>query len=192
MSHSEKVYALEDATRWLHEYGLVLCPLVNRICVVGSVRRQKKAGVHDLEVLVIPLPSSQMNLFGAPMPGNRLDEEIKRLAQEWNAELLVNGPMTKKLRLVEGPMLEIYVSTPGRWGVEMVIKTGDADFSHKAVLLRKYGGYLPSNCVIKDGWKVYRNGNPLPMLEEGDFLELLGFPADLDPQVRSGKSVPTY
>jgi hypothetical protein len=163
---------------------------MKRIQIVGSVRRQKKAGVHDIELLCIPEPGTQTDLFGALLPGNMLDENIERKAREWHAKLLVNGPMTKRMVLPEGPKLEIYISTPGRWGVEMVIKTGDAEFSKLCVTQRVYRGFLPNDSVIKDGWQVYRNGTRCPMLEEADFLEYIGFPGDLDPVIRSGALLP--
>jgi DNA polymerase/3'-5' exonuclease PolX len=189
MSQSEKSYPIDDATQWASKYMTDLRPYFERAAVVGSVRRQK-GQVHDIEMLVIPKPGIMVDMFQNPLPGNRLDEMIGWLAYEWNAHLLTNGPQVKKLQLVEGLVLEIYVSTEKRWGVEMVIKTGDADFSHKCVTARRQSGYLPSDCVIKDGWQVYRGDRHIPMLGEGEFLSFLGFPANLSPEIRTGNLVP--
>jgi DNA polymerase/3'-5' exonuclease PolX len=192
MSQSDVIYRLSEATRWLQTYEESLSPYVVRSCGVGSVRRQKQTGVHDLEILLIPLPGTLRDLFGNPLVGNRLDEEIERLAREWGARLLTNGPRKKRLLTPEGPTLEILISSPTRWAVEMVIETGDKDFSHKCVTKRRLGGYLPSDCGVKDGWQVYRNGKNIPLLEEADFLMFLGFPGDLEPARRNGKLHPAY
>jgi hypothetical protein len=130
-------------------------------------------------------------MFNQPLTDrNRLDENIHWLACKWQAKLLIDGPHKKSLKLVEGPVLEIYVSTLRRWGVEMVIKTGDSDFSHKCVTARRQGGYLPSDCVIKNGWQVYRGEKVIPMAEEWDFLKFLGFPEDLPAEGRCGALKP--
>jgi DNA polymerase/3'-5' exonuclease PolX len=64
------------------------------------------------------------------------------------------------------------VLPPAQWGVLFAIRTGPADFSHWIVTKRSAGGRLPSNCRVRDG-QVFRNGLPLPMPEEADFLRLL-------------------
>jgi DNA polymerase/3'-5' exonuclease PolX len=184
MSQSEKSYPLSKASIWAKHYQGFLEPYVERVEIVGSVRRGKSE-VHDIEMLVIPLPGTQLDLFGVPQ-GNRLEENICGLAKTWQAELRMNGPQIKKLGLCEGPTLEIYISTLERWGVEMVIKTGNKEFSHKCVTARRQGGYLPSDCKIRDGWKVYRGERWLPMPEERDFLAFLGFPGELAPDLRNG------
>jgi DNA polymerase/3'-5' exonuclease PolX len=184
MSQADKTYPIDKATKWAELYLGFLEPYVERACIVGSVRRGKSE-VHDIEILVIPLPGTQRDLFGAPQ-ANRLEENIYSLSKVWHAELRMNGPQIKKLGLGEGPVLEIYLSTLERWGVEMVIKTGNKEFAHNCVTARRQGGYLPSDCKIRDGWKVYRGEKWLPMPDERDFLIFLGFPGELAPAVRNG------
>lgn len=96
-----------------------------------------------------------------------------------------NGPRVKKLHLAEGIMLEICVSDAVRWPVEIVIKTGPAEFSHKLVTPRRNGGYLPSWLTIKNGWRVYQGDAqaPLEFESEAQFLELIGL-GWVEPQER--------
>lgn len=188
MSKSLTRWPLEKADLWMGKYLGLLYPHAQLVVAVGSVRR-RKATVADLEVLIIPAAGEITDLFGGATT-NSLDENIRSLSEQTGGKLLMNGPQIKKIQTVEGPVLEIYVTTPERWGVEMVIKTGDADFSHKCVMPRKWGGYLPSDTKITNGWQVVRNERVLPMPEESDFLRFLGFPGDLNPSLRTGAQQP--
>jgi DNA polymerase/3'-5' exonuclease PolX len=155
----------------------------DRVIVVGSVRRLKPI-VHDIELIVIPKTAPMNSLFGDEMGRvSLLENAWPELVRKWNAQSVKAGPKYKKVLLPEGLHLEINISDPVRWGVEMVIKTGPAEFSHKCVTIRQQSGWLPSNCVIKDGWKVYQNGNPVAMPTEEKFLDFIGL-GWIDPKDR--------
>jgi DNA polymerase/3'-5' exonuclease PolX len=156
---------------------------------VGSVRRRAPV-VHDIEILMLPKPGTVKDLFGGLLDGNLFEENFPNLVKQWNAQIMQNGPKRKKLRLSEGPVLELRVGTLAGWAVETVISTGPAEFSRKCVTIRKKSGFLPSNCRVSDGWQVFRNEHLVPMRKESDFLQLLGFPADLPPEARHDNLAP--
>lgn len=155
---------------------IIEADVCHSVSVVGSVRRGKPI-VHDVEFLCIPKRKPSIDdMFGMASLASTvslLDAYLPDLARSWKAQIVTNGPALKKLVFEELP-IEICISNPERWGVEMVIKTGPADFSHRCVTIKQHGGYLPSNCKIRDGWKVFRNETYLPMENEIDFLEFLG------------------
>lgn len=154
------------------------------LVVLGSVRR-KVPKVGDLDVMLISKPSEYGDLFGGATGFTQFEEQYERLRALWGAREIEGGPKKKTLQLDAGLKMEIHLSNREAWAVEMVIHTGPEKISHGAVTIRRYGGFLPSNCVVRDGWKVFRNGKQLPMLTEGDFLALLGFPRDLPPEART-------
>ena len=166
-------FPLKFFQQYANKYMTDLQPYCERFLVVGSVRRCKPV-VHDIEFLVIPKQTQTTDMFGtAGKPTIELDAVIGDLVRGWNASLITNGERLKKVILAEGLPLEINISSETRWAVESVIKTGPADFSRRVVTTRRQGGLLPSNCVIKDGWQVYRNGSLVPMQNEEEFLEFL-------------------
>jgi DNA polymerase/3'-5' exonuclease PolX len=168
---------------------LDLTPFCEIVQVVGSVRRRAPV-VHDIEILLLPKPGTVKDLFGGLMDGSLFDENFPNLVKQWDAQIMQNGPKRKKLRLCEGPVLELRVGTLAGWAVETVISTGPAEFSQKCVTIRRKSGYLPSNCRVSDGWQVFRNEHLVKLKDESDFLKLLGFPGDLDPEERNGAMVP--
>ncbi len=139
----------------------------DRIEIAGSVRR-KKSEVHDIEIVAIPKIIDEPNMF---------DEIGKR---EFPSELFLPYKMIKKgsrykqMKLPEGINLDLFiVIEPAQWGVIFTIRTGPADFSHKLVTLKSFGGYLPGDCKVHDGG-VYRGGVLIPMPEEKDFWDFVG------------------
>ncbi len=172
--------ALAIAERYRHD----LAPMCQRIELAGSARRQK-AVVHDLEFVLIPKWEIERDMFGSPVEISLLQMGFSGLARQWGAKVIKDGPKYKQLILSEGLPLDIFISDTTRWGVELLIRTGPAEFSKRCVTARKAGGLLPSNCAIKDGWKVYRGATVLPMPDEKDFLELLGL-GWTDPRDRKG------
>jgi DNA polymerase/3'-5' exonuclease PolX len=161
-------------------YGIVMDIIDMDVChsvsVVGSVRRGKPV-VHDIEILCIPKRAPSIDdMFGVASLAatvSLFDTYLPDLARAWKSQIVTNGEKLKRLCFEELP-IEICISSPERWGVEMVIKTGPSEFSKKCVTIRQHDGYLPSNCNIRDGWKVFRNETYFPMENEIDFLEFIG------------------
>ena len=189
MSKSAIDYPHELASELADRYATDLLAVCERVQVVGSVRRQKPV-VHDLEILVIPKQTIVNDMFGTPINAESiLDRDLVRLASRWGAVIMTNGQRLKKLHTAEGLMLEICVSDETRWPVEVVIKTGPAEFSQKIVTHRQKGGYLPTWATIKDGWKVFKgDGAQVKFDDEAAFLVFLGLgwvkPEDRNPNIK--------
>ena len=135
----------------------LLRPFCVRAEIAGSIRRGKPE-VGDIEIVVMP----KDEWFEFRVPG-LFD----------CCEFVINGPRHKKIALADGLDLDLFiVLPPAQWGVIFTLRTGPAEFSYWIVNRRSCGGRLPSNCRVRDG-QVIRNGEPLPMPEEEDFLRLL-------------------
>lgn len=147
--------------------------------VAGSVRRGE-ALAGEIEFVVIPkfAPSLIGDVLGVSLLDMTLVEmmerrrlipaaknEGERLKRFWAGALLDQQGQRFKI--------EINVSTPERWPVELAIKTGSAEFSHKLVTYRKYGGFLPGHWKIGDGWKVYQAGEQILFESERQFIEAI-------------------
>jgi DNA polymerase/3'-5' exonuclease PolX len=164
---------LEEARAIAEDIVKDLRRCCSAIMITGSIRREAKK-VHDIDLLVLACPSQERDLFGQPITStNALDDAMPALQAKWHAHKIAAGPQEKLLLLPKGLKLEIRVSTPASWAVELVIRTGPEDFTHKCVTKRMYAGYLPSNCQIKNGWLVYRGATIIPMASEMDFLNFL-------------------
>ena len=172
--------SLSQARRIAESVVAELACACERIEIAGSVRREKSE-VGDIEICAIPKIEKNVDLFGFPIEGcSALDIfEYAKIGR------FVKGKSRyKQILLPDGISLDLFICLPPvQWGVVFTIRTGDADFSHKIVTPRKHGGFLPSDCKVKDG-TVYRNDDPILMPEEEDFLKLLGFPG-LSPQART-------
>jgi hypothetical protein len=74
------------------------------------------------------------------------------------------------------------VLPPAQWGVQAVIRTGPAEFSHWMVTKKSKGGALPDGYIVEDGVVGKRvfslkgevRGNAISMPEEIDFLNFCG------------------
>lgn len=138
-----------------------LAPYCERIEIAGSIRREK-AEVKDIELVAIP--GDFADWFLGMLPGVRFIRY-------------------KPIALPEGINLDLFLMRPpAQWGVIFLLRTGPAEFSHKAVTRKRLGGLLPSDCQMEGG-QVWRNGKLVRMPEEEDFLKLLGLPG-LAPQER--------
>lgn len=184
---------LEQALKIAEYYRDELAPYCERIEIAGSIRR-KKSEVGDIEMVAIPKfkSISEANLFGERGQYNALETVIQEAHQN-GMGLIKNGSRYKQLVLPKNILgkgsnadviyMDLFiVLPPSQWGVQLLIRTGPAEFSKKAVTQRRIGGWLPSDCVVKDG-QVLRNGILIPMSEEEDFLALIGKPG-LKPEER--------
>ncbi len=165
-----------------------LQPFCGRIEIAGSVRRQK-AEVHDIEILAIPnltaLPKPKLE-FGKPVPiedKTMLDKWVREMREAGNIILEKSGDRYKKFFLKKDRIwVDLFlVLPPAQWGVQFVIRTGPADFSHWIVTRRRLGGRLPNGFRVQNGavWQgeiAEKNPDPrtiLSMPEEADFFKFL-------------------
>ena len=156
-----------------------LAPLCERIEIAGSIRRRKPE-VGDIELVAIPRTLADM--FGDPLPEHALD------TFEYSAigRLEMGGHKYKKVGLTEGSQLDLFIVTPpAQWGVQFLIRTGPAEYSHAFVTPKWQGGLLPSHLQVKDGAIQNRStGEIIETPEEADVYNLLGLPF-VEPEKRT-------
>jgi len=139
----------------------------DRIEIAGSIRRHAPTA-GDIELVLIPKKVSA-DLFGTEEFGSQRIEQVLR---ENGFEILKNGPLMKQARL-QGVVVELFLTTPEKWGCVFTIRTGNAYFSHKLVTKRKDDGMCPSNMDFVDG-RLWRAGMLLDTPEEEDVFRELG------------------
>jgi DNA polymerase/3'-5' exonuclease PolX len=150
----------------------MLTPYCERIEIAGGVRRQKPEP-HDIEIICVPKTEKQFDMFGNVIGNeNALQFFLDGCSYFDLCKLLKNGPKYKQIGLPEGINLDLFIVRSETWAVQFVIRTGPAEFSHRIVTPRKYGGLLPSDCNVKDG-QVWRHGKALEFSEETEFLDFL-------------------
>ncbi|RJP53605.1 MAG: hypothetical protein C4583_04265 [Anaerolineaceae bacterium] len=195
-----------DALKIAEELVECLRPVCTRIEIAGSIRRGK-ADVKDIEIVAIPdltpVPRPRAE-FGKPIPKmfkTKLDAILEELFQENKLQREKDGEKYKKLiidpqefgvdgepwggstTLIHPVKVDLFLVTPpAEWGVQMVIRTGPAEFSHWCVTRVRNGGAMKNTHRVQDGavWlgdREEKNPDPstkLSMPEEIDFLNFLG------------------
>jgi DNA polymerase/3'-5' exonuclease PolX len=148
-----------------------LRPVCERIEIAGSLRR-KKPDVGDIEICCIPRTIRYEDLFGELGPVESLLERSDLLSDI--GKLIKGGPHYKQLDLGICN-LDLFITTPEKWGVIFTLRTGPADFSHNLVTVRQAGGFLPSYMQVKDG-RIWLRGSRevLPTPEERDVFKTIG------------------
>jgi DNA polymerase/3'-5' exonuclease PolX len=170
-----------EAKRVADELLAKLAPACERIEIAGGVRRHK-AECHDIELVAIPKMEPMLDIFGQEAgQHNLLNERIGELRLVCDK----NGDRYKKIIYTDELNCDLFVVLPpAQFGVIFTIRTGSADFSHRIVTARKYGGCLPSDCACKDGAVHDKNGRIIPMPEEINFLDFLGL-SWIEPEERT-------
>jgi DNA polymerase/3'-5' exonuclease PolX len=147
----------------------LLQPACERIEIAGSIRR-KKTEIGDIEIVCIPLYSFSPDLFGDPVQEYALTDDVIK-AQDWKT--VKNGKKYKQFVLEGGAQLDLFLVTPETWGLQLLIRTGPADFSHRLVTGRRHGGCLPAGWKVKDG-RLHGYNGALETTEERDVFAALG------------------
>jgi DNA polymerase/3'-5' exonuclease PolX len=152
--------AFSEASELAGSLMMALLPLCNRIEVAGSVRR-KKPEIGDLELVAIPRMESIMDLSTSLF---RIDAAIP-------GKLIKGGQFYRQYDL--GTIsLDLFLTTPEKWGCVFTIRTGSADFSHRLVTARKFGGLCPSNLKFRDG-HIWDGETAFETPEEQDVFKVL-------------------
>jgi DNA polymerase/3'-5' exonuclease PolX len=147
----------------------LLRPACERIEIAGSIRR-KKAEIGDIEIVCIPRYDAIPDLFGNPVEQYPLTDDVLK-AQDW--QRVKNGERYKQFVLEDGTQLDLFLVTRETWGLQLLIRTGPADFSHRLVTARRHGGYLPGGWRVKDG-RLHGYHGVLDTPEETDVFAALG------------------
>lgn len=131
-----------------------LAPACQRIDVAGSLRRGAET-VKDIEIVAQPKLVEHRDLFGRVADfESELDPLLSRLItgeELWRGEK--QGERQKWFYVPGlGIKLDLYiVLPPAQFGWILLLRTGPASFSKRAVTHRKYGGLMPSHLHSKDG-----------------------------------------
>jgi DNA polymerase/3'-5' exonuclease PolX len=151
--------------------GLVerLQPACERIEVAGSLRRHKEL-IGDIEIVLIPKPL--LNLLGEPMK----QTEVDVMLGGWPVSIIKNGEKYKQFtfdsKAGQTYTVDLFLQPdPATWGVNLMIRTGSADFSRQMVTRKSEGGYMPEHFSVRDA-RVWRNGAAVATPEEADIFAL--------------------
>lgn len=148
-----------------------LAPACHRIEIAGSLRRCVEM-VGDIEIVAVP--KLDLDLFGNPVGVG----EVDRLLAGWPLTLLKNGPKYKQFSFVGTAgntyKVDLFLQPdPATWGVNMLIRTGSATFSHKMVTPHWQGGLMPMAYKV-EGARVWCGIDLFETPEETDIFKLWG------------------
>jgi DNA polymerase/3'-5' exonuclease PolX len=152
-----------------------------RLEIVGSVKRADKPDVHDIEIMVIPDPRHPRPEFGQKNPPkNMLEKCLQDLVNDGILCPVLGGEKYKKF-IIQGVeslnpfYLDLFIVRPETWGVQNVIRTGPAEFSHRYVTNKCFGGLLPDDYdYVRGETRIKKNSEYLDLPEEVDALAILG------------------
>jgi DNA polymerase/3'-5' exonuclease PolX len=164
MSKPELRLAYEVGMKYAARLIDVIQPACSRVRIAGSLRRHKR-DIGDIEVCCIPAAHSDM--FDAPVYDAF---EVKKLLRQAGYRFEVAGELYIKA-FAGGVQHDIFLTTPEKWGVIFMQRTGCAEFSTKMVTQRNKGGVLPSHLRVKDG-RVWSGEQALDTPEEVDYFGL--------------------
>jgi DNA polymerase/3'-5' exonuclease PolX len=148
-----------------------LTPYCDRIEIAGSLRRQKSE-IGDIEIIAIP--KRQTDLFGVPdISRSELDAYLNSLMSGGKIRYTEKKRWGDKLKsfvvsTTDGNEYQIDLflqPDPATWGVNMMIRTGCADFSKKMVTQRSKGGWMPDDMYVREA-RLWRDGEALLTSEE--------------------------
>lgn len=144
-----------------------LIPYCNKIKICGSVRR-KQVECRDIDIVVLPKTKPFKDIFGMITHHER-DTGFITTINKWHK---IKGDPTGKYtqRLYQGHKLEIAIAQPENFGNLVLIRTGNADFSHLIMKIALKRGFNQ-----KDGF-LYRDDKLIPIPDEQLYFETLGIP----------------
>jgi len=169
--------ALNVAEKWLEK----LKPITDRREIAGSLRR-RKAEVKDIEIVCIPKFVDEPDLFGMPQKVNALNRFFIS-----HPEIILTKGGDKYKQIVTGEDIKIdlfIVLPPSQWGVQFLLRTGNAQYSKRFVTSRQYGGMMPAYLKCKDG-ALWKGDVVMHTPEERDVFRLLGLQW-IPPEERTG------
>lgn len=183
MKHAD---ALKIAEGWVEG----LKSVCERAEIAGSVRRGKD-DVKDIEIVAIPILKAPRPVFGQKrVCKTLLEQALYELEKNRHIDPVKGGEKYKQFWILAGGGIHaikmdlFLVTPPAQWGVQMVIRTGPAEFSRWCVTQESKGGALPDGYCVAQGavWRIdqvdvkgvpFEGESPRAMPEEADFLNFL-------------------
>jgi DNA polymerase/3'-5' exonuclease PolX len=186
------MYLLKEAeakAQWLVEQ---MRPFCVRAEIAGSIRR-RKAEVKDIEIVAIPKFEDRQQegfLFAKTKSVNLLYELWARDIQDvqWikpATQQIVSWPVNADGRywrglLPSGMKLDLFLVCRENWGLQLLIRTGCAEFSQAVMTEAKRIGKPCVNAFLQSP-----SGESIPTFEEQDVFEALGLEY-VEPPNRTG------
>jgi len=168
MSDNQERMPYMEAMAYATTMVYYLSPLCSRIEIAGSLRRKKET-IGDIEIVLILKP--EFDMFGAPVESS--DSGIVDSLTEHGFKFIKNGKKYKQVSFYNGVTVDLFITTPEKWGCIFLIRTGSAEFSHNLVTKKSIGGWCPSNLNFKDG-RIWNGERVMDTPEEEDVFRALG------------------
>lgn len=165
-----------------------LKPNCKRIEVAGSIRRCKPE-IGDIEIMAVPTVALYDQLDEWLATGQIRHADPKRWGNRQRSFMLSTGRVTitpldgkQYLNFNESFQVDLFLQPdPSTWGVNMLLRTGSAEFSRKMVTKRSAGGFMPDCYQVRDA-RVWAGAKLLETPEEQDIFRLWGMDYVLPPQ----------
>lgn len=116
----------DQIVRLAHHIKKELSPLSQKVEIAGSIRRKKKRGISDIDIVLIPKK-------------NKYPEIIHHLSEM--GETMERGE-SKAVFLVDGVKVELYFTKPESWGATLYYATGPGGANIGRRALAKQHGML--------------------------------------------------
>jgi len=147
-----------------------LSPACERIVIAGSLRRREDM-VGDIEIVAVP------KLLRDLFQQDTGRSEVDVLLEKWPLEMLANGPKQKKFIFTSSQgsryQVDLFLQPdPATWAVNLMLRTGSADFSHWLVTKRNQGGAMWDDCSSR-GARIYHQDQVLDLPNEEDVFRFL-------------------
>lgn len=155
-----------------------LTPSCSWIQLAGSLRRQK-AMIGDVEIVAVCTDGRLYEALDARLADGKIAHLPKK---RWGQKL--------RSFLYADIQFDLFIQPdPQTLGVNFLIRTGSAEFSHKMVTKRSLGGWMPDCYTVKDA-RVWQGETALHTPNELDVFALWGM-AYVEPQQRTDEYTPT-
>lgn len=152
-----------------------MAPHCKRIEVAGSIRRCRLE-IGDIEIVCVPTVELY-DLTDAWLSSGVIRHRDPR---RWGNRLRSFRLNVKNLE--ESVQVDLFLQPdPATWGVNMLLRTGSAEFSRKMVTKRSAGGWMPDGYQVRDA-RVWAGARLLETPEEDVIFHTWGMDYVLPPQ----------
>ena len=149
-----------------------LRPHCSQIDIAGSIRRGRPT-IGDIEIVCLPLPYESTPLFrsGFALVVEQYEKAKGELPCKYTQRILPSGMK-----------LDLFMPDPAGYGLQLAIRTGSAEWSHKRLATAWVrAGFRSEGGLLRD-----QTGRVLPCRAERELFERIGLkwvdPADREVQ----------